>query len=120
MEITNYKGFINEKFSNSIAENQLETNIKNDYILELKNQKVTIEFFTEYRVDNRIGIVIVEAESNKSYDLFDIPLKKGEKDPFAFMTLNENNIAISFNDPIKEFIYIAALIIEKYGSDIFN
>lgn len=116
MEIINYKNFIRETYSDLITDFNLNIIEKNNYIIELKNNRIVIEFFTEYRVDNRIGIVLINKELDKYIDVFSIPILNGASDPFSFMSNEENTKANSFNDPIKEFIYISFLILKQNES----
>lgn len=116
MKIINYRVFIKETYSDLITKFNLNIVEKNNYIIELKNSNTVIEFFTEYRVDNKIGIVLTNKGLKKYIDVLSIPSLNGASDPFSFMSNEENTKANSFNDPIKEFIYISFLILKQNES----
>ncbi|HEX9981600.1 MAG TPA: hypothetical protein VGB50_13650 [Flavobacterium sp.] len=120
MEITKYHSFIAEQFAGIITDHHLVMEVQNDHSVELKNDNIGIELFTEYRVDDALGTVLRNKKNKASYDLSILPLKKGETDSFAFLTPEEDAQALSYGDPIKELIFIAALILKKFGSDVLR
>ncbi|HRG88474.1 MAG TPA: hypothetical protein PLW44_05595 [Chitinophagales bacterium] len=120
MEITNYVDYIKEQLREFTDKDNLKWQQIGSSRLLLQNSKISLQFFTEYRVDNSLGITINNLKKKEYYDLFDIKERKGYAELTSFMTQNEIDTLNSITDPIKEIIYEYTVFIRKHCQDIMS
>jgi len=118
MKITDYIDFINEQFDEIITNHNLKKTIKGDYVVELENEKVKIALFTEYRVSDALGTTIENKITKQYYNIFDIIQNKTNNN--NYLSFEDKQKCKSYNDIIKVSIYVSALVINNYCSDILN
>lgn len=118
MEITNYKGFINDCFNDIIQTNGLTFTLSNNYVVNIKNDKVDITLFTEHRKNDVISTTITDVENKKYFTITDIIEKKIGNN--SYLSNEDKETCKSFNDKIKAGIYVDALVLKNYCSDILR
>lgn len=120
MEITNYIDYIKEQLIEFAGKNDLKWEQKNLGSLILENKKISLKFFTEYRVDDSIGITITNKSKKEYYTIFAIRKAKGYDDVASYMNQSEIEMLNSITDPIKNIIYEFSIFIKKHCQDVMN
>ncbi len=120
MEITNYVDYIKEQLKEFTGKNDLKWKQENLGSLILENKKISLEFLTEYRVEDAIGITVTNKSKKEYYTVFAIRKAKGFEDIASYMSQSEIEMLNSITDPIKNIIYEFTTFIRKHCQDIMN
>lgn len=120
MEITNYVDYIKEQLNEFTGKNDLKWKQENLGSLILENKKISLEFLTEYRVDDAIGITITNKNKKEYYTIFFIRKAKGFDDISSYMSQSEIDSLNAISDPIKNLVYEFSIFIKKHCQDIMS
>ncbi|GAA4163457.1 hypothetical protein GCM10022217_32480 [Chryseobacterium ginsenosidimutans] len=117
MKITDYKNFITQSFQNIATNYNMKWITSDDYIMRLSNENSEIYFSTEKYSDDLI-LTINNKKQKEYYTIYNLSMKiLGNLD---YLSSDEVEQSISFNDNIKSIVFVSSIFIKNYCQDLLN
>ncbi|WP_204344528.1 hypothetical protein [Psychroserpens algicola] len=116
MEITKYRPFIKEQFTNVANQYNLKWGEEsNNYILTLENEKVLLRLGT-FRRESGMSITLTNKVKKEYY--YDFPKLKGFESFYDGLTIDELASERALGDDIKATVYLYRVFLENHCQDM--